>query len=79
MSNALVDKMRSAAEGEDWPWMATLLREGAGEIDCLRTALELIARGSGGVPGPRLFARDVLDGNIILLPMGPLSEQQDRE
>jgi hypothetical protein len=48
--------------------IAKQLTEGAYEIDRLRAALELIARDPGGVPGPRVFARDVLDGNIILQP-----------
>ena len=38
------------------------------EIDRLKAALELIARDPGGIPGPRVFARDVLDGNIVLQP-----------
>ena len=47
------------------------LNAAADEIERLRTALELIACGTGGIPAPRLFARDVLDGNIILMPTQP--------
>lgn len=38
------------------------------EVDRLRTALEMIARDPGGIPGPRVFAHDVLAGNIVLHP-----------
>jgi hypothetical protein len=49
--------------------------QGGREDSRLRTALELIARDPGGIPGPRVFARDVLNENIILHPYGP--EQGD--
>lgn len=38
------------------------------EVQRLRTALELIAKDPGGIPGPRVFAADVLAGNITLHP-----------
>jgi hypothetical protein len=53
-------------EGVDGWWFT--MGEAADEIERLRTALEYIARDPGGIPGPRVFARDVLDGNIVLHP-----------
>ncbi|HXA85781.1 MAG TPA: hypothetical protein VNZ47_11935 [Candidatus Dormibacteraeota bacterium] len=47
----------------------SFLIEAAVEIERLHAALELIAIDPGGIPGPRVFARDVLAGNIILHPL----------
>lgn len=43
VQNGLVTMMREAAGGDDWPWQAALLREGADKIDQMQAALCLIA------------------------------------
>lgn len=70
----LLEQLRAPSEG--WSGdaacvAAEVAAEAANEIEMLRAALELIAYGSGGIPGPRVFAADVLAGRVAILPSPP--------